>query len=577
MKNNIILVVGCWLMTTLFLAGATGAAVPKLINVQGQLTQNGVPVPGKAVTFSIGNQTIGYKSITTTTPSPVSTQNDGFFSAALDVTSLFPGQLDFSQPYNIQVAYDGQQVSFPMSSVPYAIRAEVADSLVGQENYIVRSGDSMNGPLTAISAVQTGGIGLMGTSVANLGVGVYGVAKKIEGYGVFGRGYGNNTFGGLANYKIFNNQYTYIGVYGAANEPGGVTNIGVYTSSPAGYGLYSEAQKNYFSGNVGIGTMNPAGKLQVSGGNAIFDGNVGVGTTAPGYLLDVAGRMRVRNDANTAGIWFNQGGVDKSFVGVAATDGSKVGLFGNSGAGWGLKMDTTTGNVGIGSDPDTSKVRIETISYTTNTAALSVKASGGNVIGVRSYGDWEGGYFESKGTALHVKSPQLAGMFEGPVNIYGNVNIVGNLSKSSGSFLIDHPLDPKNKVLRHSFVESPDMKNIYDGVVKLDRKGEAVVELPKYFEALNKDFRYQLTAIGAAAPGLFIKEEINNNRFKIAGGNPGQKVSWQVTGIRHDAYAIKHPIVVEEEKGKGSGFERGSYLSPDAFGGKSKAIKAGLK
>ncbi len=130
---------------------------------------------------------------------------------------------------------------------------------------------------------------------------------------------------------------------------------------------------------------------------------------------------------------------------------------------------------------------------------------------------------------------------------YGNVQVIGTLSKSAGSFAIDHPLDPANKILRHSFVESPDMKNIYDGVVAFGAKGEAWVTLPNYFDALNKDFRYQLTNIGGFAP-VYIAQEISKNRFKIAGGKAGMKVSWQVTGTRKDAYAQDHRIVVEEYK-----------------------------
>ncbi|HKD13920.1 MAG TPA: hypothetical protein VKE71_05170 [Candidatus Angelobacter sp.] len=123
----------------------------------------------------------------------------------------------------------------------------------------------------------------------------------------------------------------------------------------------------------------------------------------------------------------------------------------------------------------------------------------------------------------------------------------GPLNKQAGSFKIDHPLDPDNKYLLHSFVESPDMMNIYNGVAVLDSRGKAVVTLPDYFEALNKDFRYQLTCIGGAAP-VYVAQEINDNRFLIAGGKPGLKVSWQVTGIRHDAYANAHRIPVEVEK-----------------------------
>ena len=42
------------------------------------------------------------------------------------------------------------------------------------------------------------------------------------------------------------------------------------------------------------------------------------------------------------------------------------------------------------------------------------------------------------------------------------------LSKSIGTFKIDHPLDPANKYLSHSFVELPDMMNIYNGNVMTD-------------------------------------------------------------------------------------------------------------
>ena len=101
----------------------------------------------------------------------------------------------------------------------------------------------------------------------------------------------------------------------------------------------------------------------------------------------------------------------------------------------------------------------------------------------------------------------------------GDVSIAGNLAKGSGSFKIDHPLDPENKYLSHSFVESPDMMNIYNGNVVLDEDGAAWVELPEWFEALNRDFRYQLTCIGGFAQ-VYIAEEIVNGRFKIAGGSP---------------------------------------------------------
>jgi hypothetical protein len=150
----------------------------------------------------------------------------------------------------------------------------------------------------------------------------------------------------------------------------------------------------------------------------------------------------------------------------------------------------------------------------------------------------------------------------GNVSIPGNLNVTGNVSKGSGSFKIDHPLDPGHKYLSHSFVESPDMKNVYDGVVTMDANGEAMVQLPEWFEALNMDFRYQLTCIGGWAP-VFVAREIQNNRFQIAGGKPRMKVSWQVTGIRQDPYASAHRIPVEEEK---PATEQGTYLHPELYG-----------
>jgi hypothetical protein len=144
----------------------------------------------------------------------------------------------------------------------------------------------------------------------------------------------------------------------------------------------------------------------------------------------------------------------------------------------------------------------------------------------------------------------------------GAVHVAGTLSKAAGAFKIDHPLDPENKYLQHSFVESPDMMNVYSGEVELDATGAATVTLPTYFEALNRDFRYQLTCIGGYAP-VYIAERISGNQFKIAGGTPGLAISWQVTGVRQDAYAKAHRIQVEVDKPAN---ERGTYIAPEEHG-----------
>ncbi|UCG11918.1 MAG: hypothetical protein JSU72_15575, partial [Deltaproteobacteria bacterium] len=233
--------------------------------------------------------------------------------------------------------------------------------------------------------------------------------------------------------------------------------------------------------------------------------------------------FRVNNSANGPSLWgVNTGGGD----GVRGNGyGSSIGVYGQGVSGPGVKGNSAsaTGVVGVGNS------------------------------GVAGYAN--------SNTGVGVYGQNSAGGFAGYFK--GNVRVEGTLYKSAGSFQIDHPLDPENKYLSHSFVESPDMMNVYNGNVVLDGNGEAWVELPDWFEALNRAFRYQLTPIGAPGPNLYVAEEISGNRFKIAGEVPGLKVSWQVTGIRQDAFALAHPIKVEENKPPK---EQGYYLHPELYG-----------
>jgi hypothetical protein len=156
---------------------------------------------------------------------------------------------------------------------------------------------------------------------------------------------------------------------------------------------------------------------------------------------------------------------------------------------------------------------------------------------------------------------QYAGYFAGDVLVSGTV------TKGAGAFRIDHPLDPANKYLQHSFVESPEMLDIYDGIAVTGADGYATVTLPEWFEALNRDFRYQLTVLDDADSDGFtqvkIARKIAGNAFVIRTSAPNTEVSWQVTGIRHDRFAEEHRIRVEVEKGAD---ERGKYVHPAAYG-----------
>jgi hypothetical protein len=215
----------------------------------------------------------------------------------------------------------------------------------------------------------------------------------------------------------------------------------------------------------------------------------------------------------------------------------------------------TIGVKGASKSPDGIGVQGAADSTTGETIGVrgeSKSDSGAGVYGIAS--ETTGVNFGVKGESASPNG--YAGYF------VGNVNVTGNLTKGGGNFKIDHPLDPENKYLSHSFVESPDMMNIYNGIVTLGKDGSAEVTLPDWFEALNREFRYQLTCIGGFAP-VYVAKKVDGNRFKIAGGKPGMEVSWQLTGVRKDAYAEAHRIQVEEIKPVA---ERGSYLHPEAFG-----------
>ena len=196
---------------------------------------------------------------------------------------------------------------------------------------------------------------------------------------------------------------------------------------------------------------------------------------------------------------------------------------------------------------------------------------GGGVLGVSVLGSGvEGFTFASIRDRPDVAAVRgesangFAGLF------VGRVRVTGHLQKAGGGFTVDHPQDPKNKYLSHSFVESPEMLNVYGGTVTTDRSGVARVRLPAYFEALNRDFRYQLTVIGQFAHAI-VSQEIRNNAFAIRTDAGRVKVCWQVTGVRKDAWAEANRIAVEEAKPK---TERGRYLHPELYGKKADAVHA---
>lgn len=153
------------------------------------------------------------------------------------------------------------------------------------------------------------------------------------------------------------------------------------------------------------------------------------------------------------------------------------------------------------------------------------------------------------------------GTVAGAYGVFSNGNMGATGTKT---FVIDHPTDPENKVLRHFSTESNEVLNIYRGNAVFDANGEAIVTLPNYYAAINTNPSYHLTPIGGFAQ-LYIKSEIVENTFVIGGGAPGMKVSWTVYSERNDAYLQQNPDqrATEVEKREG---QKGTYLMPELYG-----------
>jgi hypothetical protein len=364
------------------------------------------------------------------------------------------------------------------------------------------------------------------------------------GWAVVGNASGGSNARGVVGFS----GYSGVGVYGEAASGVGVEGI---STSSAGVLGHSES-------NLGVGGSSTSA-AGIAGSSTNWTGVVGLSSTWDG-ISGLGGRDGV----------FAQGARNGLTALSTGTSGVHFGVFGSVASGG-------NGSAGVhgedGSGPPTGYDQLGPA------GVVGTSSSGGvGVLGVGRLQTTIGGRF----VTLRDVSPYepiadvyLANYLADAAVLFGNVwvngisgssgdlHVAGSISKGGGSFLIDHPLDPENKYLYHSFVESPDMMNVYNGVAELGPDGSVVVKLPTYFQALNKDFRYQLTALGMPQPQLHVALEIENNEFLVAGGKPHGRVSWQVTGIRKDRFGEAHRIVPEVEKESDL---KGYYLHPAEHG-----------
>lgn len=429
---------------------------------------------------------------------------------------------------------------------------------------------------------STSGSGVYGVAGAASGTtfGVYGFSTSPSGNGVYG--YTNSTSSGLS-----------VGVYGRSDGPDGRgvsgwanhstgANFGVYgvTNSSAGKGVFGWA----------IATSGPAdgvyGRTDSSGGKGVY----GYASASSGSTFGLFGETASSNGSGVYGWATASSGATYAVYGRNDST-SGTGVYGNAIATTGY----TYGVYGVVNSPD--GVAVTGVANSSTGQAYGVYASSAATAGKAVYalasastGTTYGVQGISSSTAGHgvyggatattgttyglmgsVSSPNgyalyasatgssapYAGYFYGDVYISGDQTVSG-----TKSFKIDHPLDPTGKYLYHYSVESSEVLNQYAGNVTLDAKGEAWITLPAWFQAVNTDIRYQLTCLGGFSQ-VYIAQEVRDNRFKIAGGTPGQKVSWLVIGRRNDPYMQQYAHPVEQAK---TGAELGAYLYPDLYG-----------
>ena len=328
-----------------------------------------------------------------------------------------------------------------------------------------------------------------------------------------------------------------------------INDSGVVGESPGSPGMLARSVSS--SGLLGV-TFSPD-----DGSHGVFGSSTAGGNGVTGFVGSATGT--IGSSVRGIGVRGTTGTGAAGVLGQTFGDGSG----GGAGPGVHGSSDDGVGVSGFSGSTDATKGLTFGNGYGHSSLHFSAQPGGG-VLGVSVLGSGiEGFTFSSIRNHPDVAAVRgqsangFAGLF------VGRVRVTGALQKAGGGFTVDHPTDPKNKYLSHSFVESPEMLNVYSGTVTTNRNGVARVRLPAYFEALNRDFRYQLTVIRKFARAM-VSEEIKDNEFAIR-TDPGRvKVCWQVTGVRKDAWAEANRIPVEAERGR--------YLHPELFEKKAGAI-----
>ena len=397
--------------------------------------------------------------------------------------------------------YEGNQSSFGLEVVNI-INASLGFSPTGVSGQAIGDG--------GVGVLGSGEIGVMGESydvgVSGVtlgdegeGVGILGSAETTDGEAVAIRGIARSpdAFGLLVN-NYADSGFAY-GIYSSTSSPEGVAILGNAYGGPSGNAIGVRGQT---AAPFGLGMF--ASNTATSGpATALRAVNTAVGGTAVSVASLGPGQSRAL-EANSSGVSSGANAIRASL-----TDASSIG---------------------------------DAIYAFSQSASANA-----------------GRFLNDSGTAIALAGQATAFEATGNGVIAGDLGVFGTLSAAAKFFRIEHPLDPSQRFLQHAAIESDEMLTLYSGNVSTDQSGLAEVELPDWFEALNRDFRYQLTVIGSFARAI-IGEEIRDGRFVIRTDQPEVKVSWQVTAIRQDDWALANPLEIEPVKNQ-LGNDQGSTAS----------------
>jgi len=578
-------------VVTLAVAWACMAGVPRLINYQGTITGSGGPLDGTYdLTFYVYADSTGGSPLWTELHDNVPVTY-GLFNVILGRYVSIPDPLFEIDERWIAVKVDADPEMEPrmrITAVPWTMRAALAESSL----------------VSAPDGDWTFAGGDIYRPAGNVGIGVSMPAQMLDVAGT-AQMTGFKMPTGAVNGYVLTADAVGAGSWQALPPPGSDSDWII-----TGPNMYSGV-----AGNVGVGTSSPTAKLTATtaGNNAVLgthtpSGNYGyLGTTDYGaYGYHNSGNEGRLGEVN-AGVWGRNNAGHFGYLG-----GPSLGAYGRHGTSqnYGQLGATLYGVYGyhqtsgcygyIGGDT------CGVYGYSNVAARAGVYGQGGGIngYGVRGQHNASGnfglighssagvmgrcydaghsgviGYYGSNIGSLGKGSSGVDGWSVAGYGVHGgstsgyagyfdgDVHITGTLSKAHGSFLIDHPLDPENKVLRHMFVESPENLCIYRGKIALDAAGEGTVELPSYFKALTKEEEATVTLTPIGRPFVAGYEWRPGFASFTVYGEPGREVSWVAYADRDDPVARMLTKPVEEDKGPDNKVcNRGELLNPEAYG-----------